>query len=166
MYQVKAQALSAPVSFHPLNSPTRKKNLDLREMHHLLSIMTSASDTVRVWTQGFVISEPELLITTRSSLSLGELQELVMDREAWRAAIHEVAKGQTQLSNWTELNWTESLFWLPRWCSGKESVCQCRKRKRCGVWALDREDNLEQEMATTSVFLPGKFQRNLVGYSA
>ena len=107
MYQVKAQALSAPVSFHPLNSPTRKKNLDLREMHHLLSIITSASDTVRVWTQGFVISEPELLITTRSSLSLGELQELVMDREAWRAAIHEVAKGQTQLSNWTELNWTE-----------------------------------------------------------
>ena len=35
-------------------------------------------------------------------MSLGELQELVMDREAWHAAIHGVSKGRTQLSNWTE----------------------------------------------------------------
>ena len=38
-------------------------------------------------------------------MSLSELRELVMDREARRAAIHEVAKSQTWLSNWTELNW-------------------------------------------------------------
>ena len=40
-------------------------------------------------------------------VSLSELRELVMDREAWRAAIHGVTKSQTQLSDWTELNWTE-----------------------------------------------------------
>ena len=40
-------------------------------------------------------------------MSLSELQELVMDREARRAAVHGVTKGQTRLSDWIELNWTE-----------------------------------------------------------
>ena len=38
-------------------------------------------------------------------MSLSELRELVMDREAWRAAIHGVTKSPTRLSDWTELNW-------------------------------------------------------------
>ena len=42
-------------------------------------------------------------ITDSMDVSLGELRELVMDREAWRAVIHEVAKSWTWLSNWTEL---------------------------------------------------------------
>ena len=40
-------------------------------------------------------------------VSLSELWEMVMDREARRAAIHGVTKSRTRLSNWTELNWTE-----------------------------------------------------------
>ena len=50
-------------------------------------------------------------ITDLMGMSLSKLRELLMDREAWRAVIHGVAKSQTRMSDWTELNWSlETLF--------------------------------------------------------
>ena len=46
-------------------------------------------------------------ITDSMDTSLGELRKLVMDREAWCASIHVVAKSRTWLNDWTELNWTD-----------------------------------------------------------
>ena len=44
-------------------------------------------------------------ITNSMDMSLSKLQELVIDRKAWRAAVHGITKNRTQLSNYIELNW-------------------------------------------------------------
>ena len=58
-----------------------------------------------LWNSGIKYEQVLFLGGLTIGVSLSELRELVIDREAWRAAIHGVVKSQTRLSDWTELNW-------------------------------------------------------------
>ena len=78
-------------------------------------------------------------ITDSMDVSLSELREMVMDREAWRAAIHGFTKSQTWLSDWTELNWTDTMIQeLEGRRMGETSFPQLQQlatgKHDCGSW--------------------------------
>jgi len=110
-------------------------------------------------------------ITDSMDMSLSELRELVIDREAWHATIHGVAKNRTRLSDWTELNWTGLHsylaiqfpamalleIWQVLFIYKASLVAQMAKYLpamwEAWVWSLGQEDLLEKGMATHSSIL-------------
>ena len=110
-------------------------------------------------------------INDTMDMGLGGLQELVMDREAWHAAVHGVTKSWTRLSDWTELlvrgnntgsqsckaqRWIWFYMWLDLGCphgSVVKNLPAMQETQEMQVWSLGREDLLEEGMATHSSIL-------------
>ena len=109
-------------------------------------------------------------ITDSMDMSLSQLRELVIDREAWRAAIHEVTKSWTRLSNWSELNWTEPEFGKgqketspttsqnPSWLS---NICDTIKDPE---WEWLIRDNLETNPLSLNLRMWAMWQSSSPGF--
>ena len=109
-------------------------------------------------------------ITDSMDMSLSKLWELVMNREAWCAAVHAVTKSGTRLSNWTELIHSHLQFAVYIFPSGsvvKKLPASARDMGASGLIPGSGRSHGEGKWQPTPVFLPriSHEQRNLISYS-
>ena len=104
-------------------------------------------------------------ITDSMEMSLSKLQELVIDREAWRAVIHRVAKNRTRLSDWTELNSLHTLITL-NYCSFQQNkILRQIAMRVLSLGLLLINHDFPQDTPWTYIFIISQHVRNNYKYS-
>ena len=97
-------------------------------------------DAGKDWGQEEKGTSEDEMVGLHNRLNLSRLWELVMDREAWCAAVHDVTKSRTWLSNWTELNWetnTITLTFIERYV---RELNTCRNHILGFVWSAGSQE--------------------------